>query len=183
MSAELDVLRDVASRLDSAGIPYMLTGSMALNAYAQPRMTRDIDIVVELSADSVQRVEALFGDAYYVSAEAVSEAITRRSLFNLIHNTSIVKVDMIIRKPDEYRRLEFNRRVRLRVNGFEAWVVSKEDLILSKLLWSADSASEVQARDIRALLQTGTDAEYLESWAARLGVDARLHALRKELAS
>ena len=48
MESEADVLKLVASRLNAAGIPYMVSGSMALNFYATPRMTRDIDIVVEI---------------------------------------------------------------------------------------------------------------------------------------
>lgn len=48
MSDELIILKSVMSRLEAAGIPYMLTGSMAANFYATPRMTRDIDVVIEL---------------------------------------------------------------------------------------------------------------------------------------
>ena len=47
-SLELAVLSDVVSRFESAGFEYMLTGSVAMNYYSQPRMTRDIDIVVSL---------------------------------------------------------------------------------------------------------------------------------------
>lgn len=46
MSTELVVLKDVCRRLEAGGIEYMLTGSMALIFYAQPRMTRDMDIVI-----------------------------------------------------------------------------------------------------------------------------------------
>jgi hypothetical protein len=46
MQSELDILRDITKRFDEAGFDYMLTGSIALNYYAEPRMTRDIDIVV-----------------------------------------------------------------------------------------------------------------------------------------
>jgi hypothetical protein len=42
MQNELDIVRDVSARLDAANIGYMLTGSMAMNYYAQPRMTRNI---------------------------------------------------------------------------------------------------------------------------------------------
>ena len=60
MSEELEVLRTVAARLDQAGIAYMLTGSMALNYYAVPRMTRDIDLVVELEPGDAERLVRLF---------------------------------------------------------------------------------------------------------------------------
>ena len=49
MSEELEVLKTVTQRLADASIPYMVTGSIAANFYTVPRMTRDIDIVVELS--------------------------------------------------------------------------------------------------------------------------------------
>ena len=57
---ELDVLRDVSRRFNHAGIAFMLTGSMAMGYYATPRMTRDIDLVVELRASDTDRVVALF---------------------------------------------------------------------------------------------------------------------------
>ena len=46
MTEELEVLSIVTRRLDSAGIGYMVTGSMAASYYAVPRMTRDVDLVV-----------------------------------------------------------------------------------------------------------------------------------------
>ena len=42
----------------------MVTGSTAANYYAVPRMTRDIDIVVELGAADVETMLALFGNFY-----------------------------------------------------------------------------------------------------------------------
>ena len=48
MINEQDLLKIVTERLESAGISYMITGSVAANFYTIPRMTRDIDIIVEL---------------------------------------------------------------------------------------------------------------------------------------
>lgn len=50
MQNEVDIIRDVSKKLETAGIAFMLTGSLAMNYYAQPRMTRDIDLVMELGA-------------------------------------------------------------------------------------------------------------------------------------
>ena len=60
MKNELDIVRDVSDRLERAGFAYMLTGSMAMNYYAQPRMTRDIDIVVALGTTDVDPIVRLF---------------------------------------------------------------------------------------------------------------------------
>ena len=59
------------------------------------------------------------------------------------------------------------------IAGADVWVVSREDLILSKLLWARDSGSELQRRDVRSLLVDVDDA-YLTAWAGRLGVDQLL---------
>jgi hypothetical protein len=170
MENELDIIRDVSARLERASIPYMLTGSMAMNYYAQPRMTRDIDVVVALQPGDVDTVLDLFHPDYYCSWEAVEAAIKHSSMFNLIHEETLIKVDCIVRKPTEYRLVEFDRRRRIGLTGFEAWMVSKEDLILSKLLWAKDSRSEMQLRDVKNLVATGYDQVYVHSWVERLGL-------------
>ena len=48
MLTELDILKDVTGKFDKLGIQYMLTGSLVMSYYMQPRMTKDIDLVVEI---------------------------------------------------------------------------------------------------------------------------------------
>jgi hypothetical protein len=170
MHNEIAVLRDVVSKLSGAEFPYMLTGSFALNYYAQPRMTRDIDIVVALNAGDADKVIALFEHDYYVPRDAVVRGIAKQTLFNIIHNEFIVKVDLIVRKNDEFRRIEFARRKPVEIDEIEVWIVSKEDLIISKLSWALDSHSQFQLSDVKSLLDTGYDAAYVEKWAEKLGL-------------
>jgi hypothetical protein len=168
---EIDIVRDISRRFERANIPYMLTGSMAMNYYAQPRMTRDIDVVVAISRDDVAPVAELFRPDYYVSEENIRESLVHESIFNLIHQDSVIKVDCIIRKRSEYRRVEFDRRQKISILDFTTFIVSKEDLIISKLFWAKDSHSEIQLRDVRNLLATGYDAAYLQRWTRELGLD------------
>jgi len=170
MQNELDIVRDVSARLESGGLAYMLTGSMAMNYYAQPRMTRDIDLVVALTAQDTDTVVRLFTPDYYVSREAVSSSIAHESLFNLIHQESVIKVDCIVRKNSPYRRAEFERRQRISIENFSTWITSKEDLIISKLWWAKDSHSELQLRDVKNLAGTGCDHDYIERWTRELGL-------------
>jgi hypothetical protein len=170
MQDELEILRDVAIRLEKEAIAYMLTGSMAMNYYAEPRMTRDIDIVVALAPKDTDTIVRLFTPDYYVAREAVSSSIEHESLFNLIHHASVTKVDFIVRKRSPYRRAEFERRQRVTIEDFSAWIVSKEDLILSKLFWARESNSELQLRDVKNLAATGCDEGYIRRWTQELGV-------------
>ena len=173
MTEELDVLRIVTERLEAAGIPYMLTGSMAANYYAVPRMTRDIDLVVELSIEDADRVADLFEVDFYVDRDAVREAIARRGTFNLIHTGLVLKVDCVVRKDSEYRREEFRRRRRVAIGEMQVFLVAPEDLIISKLDWARDTRSEMQLADVRNLLAGPVlDRDYLRTWLSRLGLDA-----------
>jgi hypothetical protein len=168
---EIDIVRDISHRFEQAGIPYMLTGSMAMNYYAQPRMTRDVDVVIAIVPEDVHRVAASFRPDYYVSEESMRESLVRESIFNLIHQESVIKVDCIIRKSSQYRRVEFERRQRISILDFTTFIVSKEDLVISKLFWASDSHSEIQLGDVKNLLATGYDAAYLQRWTRELGLD------------
>jgi len=66
MTEDLKVLKDAAARLEAAEIAYILTGSVALNSYATPRMTRDIDLVVAFFLKDAERIADVLGDDYYV---------------------------------------------------------------------------------------------------------------------
>lgn len=152
----------------------MLTGSMAMNYYAQPRMTRDIDLVVKLGSEQIDILMSTFEEDYYVERRAVARAIAERSMFNLIHNETIIKLDCIVLKSDEYRQEEFARRKLVTLGDFQTWIVSREDLILSKLYWARDSKSELQLRDVKNLLTAECDMPYLYSRAEELGVNGLL---------
>ncbi len=170
MLSELDLLLDVARRLEEVSLGYMLTGSMALNHYAQPRMTRDIDFVIALLIQDLETLPRIFGDEFYFSPEAAREAVLNQSCFNVIHNESLIKIDFMIRKREDYRLVEFERRQRIEVAGHPLWIVSKEDLILSKLDWARESQSERQLSDVENLLATGADMEYLKTWSQKLNL-------------
>jgi hypothetical protein len=170
MTEELQTLRDIVTRLEAGGIDYMLTGSVALNCYAQPRMTRDIDLVVAFFLRDAARISTVLGDGYYVSPEAAREAVMHQSSFNAIHQATLTKIDFMIRKHEDYRQHEFARRVRIRVENLELWVVSKEDLILSKLHWARESQSARQLADVENLIATGCDVDYLQEWSAKLNL-------------
>jgi hypothetical protein len=174
MQTELDILRDITGKLDSAGIPYMLTGSVAMSFYAQPRMTRDIDIVVALRPQDAATLVRILEREYYVSPEAVSEAVARGTAFNAIHFESVIKVDFISLPDTPFAREEFGRRKDLVSGNFRFSIISPEDLILSKLLWGRNSESEAQLRDVRNLLHGDCDMDYIRAWAVRLDVSALL---------
>lgn len=180
-SEELGALKEVARRLDRAKIRYMVTGSIAANFYTVPRMTRDIDIVVELSDQDISRFIALFEQDYYLEPATVRAEVKNKGMFNLIQNEHVIKVDFVIRKDSAYRRTEFSRRQKITVDRQPLYLVAPEDLILSKLEWAKESRSEVQLADVRNLLNSvrGLDRRYLGRWAKTLGIELLYREVRR----
>ena len=181
MSEELEVLKEVARRLDGARIAYMVTGSMATNFYTVPRMTRDIDIVVELVENDLGRFIPLFEGDFYLEPETVLAATKNKGMFNLIQNEHVVKIDFIVRKESPYRRKEFSRRKQVAVDDRSLYLVAPEDLILSKLEWAKDSRSEMQLSDVRHFLTSVKllNRRYLLRWAKELGVESLYREVSK----
>lgn len=180
MPIEIEILKQVCGKLDNAGIAYMLTGSFAANFYATPRMTRDIDIIIEIQKDDVDKVFRCFQKDFYIDRDAINEAIKYQDMFNIIHNELAFKIDFIIRKDVEYRRTEFQRKKRVPLDDTEIWIVSPEDLIISKLYWAKDSLSEMQLKDVKNLLLSmrELDSQYILDWIDKLNLAAVYNKVR-----
>ena len=175
----LETLRDVAVRLNDLGINYMVTGSVAMSVYAKARSTMDIDVVLEIDSADAARFEKRFAGDYYVQSADIRRAASRRSVFNIINNSTLIKVDCIIRKDDKFEIEKFSRRRRSKIGNVDFWVISKEDLILSKLKWAADSHSERQFEDVQNILETGVEDATVKDRISRMGLDEVWSAFEK----
>ncbi len=132
MLGELKIFRDVIEKLNNNNIPYMISGSVAMNYYAIPRMTRDIDIIIEIK--NIKAFYETFKKDYYINQEMVSTAVKHQQMFNIIHLKEVIKIDFIIRKNTEYRKTEFERRKKVEIDGMSVFIVSIEDLIIKIIM-------------------------------------------------
>lgn len=170
----LDVLQRVVSILSEESVPYMVTGSFATAYYAHPRATQDIDLVVEASENALERVAARLKEVgYYVSPEAVREAVEHEGQFNAIEPETGWKIDFIVRKSRPFSIQEFDRRTRVEVLGLELPLATAEDLVIAKLEWAKLGGSEIQLRDVQKIVRTRweeLDRSYLNHWIGELGL-------------
>jgi hypothetical protein len=171
-----DTLREIVSRLEARGIPYMLVGSVAALAHGRSRSTHDFDVVIEAGAAALRGlVRSLPGERFYVSEEAAMEALERESLFNVIDMVTGWKVDLIPRKQRTFSETEIGRRTRLTVLGVEVFVATIEDTIIAKLEWAqAGGGSQRQLEDVHELVKLGgatLDRAYVEHWVTELGLE------------
>lgn len=171
-----ELLADAVHRLERAGIPYMVTGSVASTYYGEPRATLDLDLVIDPVPEALDALIAGFASdgTYYVDHDAAFIALRERSQFNVV-GPHASKIDLIFRKDRPFSRQEFERRRQADLLGTPAFIASVEDMIIAKLEWSRSSGSERQLRDVAAMLDvTGDtiDRPYIHRWVRALELDA-----------
>jgi hypothetical protein len=170
-----ELLKYVCQLFERLGVRYLVTGSQATIAFGEPRFTNDIDIVADLSPAHVDAFCAAFpaGD-FYLSRTAVDEALAARGMFNVIHPTSGLKVDVIIPKRTPQDELRLGRGVRVPIDDdFRAVFSSPEDIIVKKLEWHTMGGGERHLRDIAGVIKTlrdRLDRRYIANHAETLGV-------------
>lgn len=176
------ILRKIGAALEALGIPYLITGGLAVTVWGRPRFTADIDIVIEIPPGKtdalVRSLKALGGDLA-VDPQAVAEAVRARSEFNVMDTASGLKLDFWILRDDAFDRERMRRRVQRVVGGQSLSFISPEDLILVKLLWHKESGSTRHLEDIESIMriQENLDRAYLHRWATQQSTQATLEAL------
>ena len=172
------VLKQLADALDDLKIDYAIGGSIASSVYGKVRFTQDADITVASFADKAERLYSVLKENFYISKDAMYQAISNRGSFNVIHLTSAFKIDIFIQKDDDFYRQLFLRKRKIKLDEsierlFD--IVSAEDIILLKLQWyqSAGCVSERQWSDVLGVLAVQTqslDMKYLKSCSEKLGL-------------
>jgi len=177
-----ELLASIIGCLERAGIPYMVTGSLASSYHGEPRATRDVDLVVDPEPEALAKlVDDLQSAGFYVDRDVALDALARRSQFNAI-GPDASKVDFIIRRDRPFSREEFARRQPADLLGTAGYVTTAEDLVLAKLEWAAASGSDRQLADVAGILAIAgpLDTAYVDRWAGVLGVDQAWQRLRDE---
>ncbi len=183
MSEQRDFLQRLVERLDEADVPYVVAGSLSSSLHGRPRATNDVDLVIAPTQSQLQRFLDALGPDYYVSRDAAWAALKGQTAFNIIDIKTGWKADLYVRGARPFSTTEFDRRRKAAILGMEVWVLSPEDVILSKLEWAKESGSERQMQDVLGVLQMrrgSLDEEYLRKWADVLGVQDLLKKLLEE---
>lgn len=183
---EQELLLNCLRRLNGQSISYMLTGSMASNAWGIPRTTHDLDFVVQLPPSQIAKfVGAFASEDYFVDEAMVRSAYQPPNQFNVIHIPSALKVDFWILTADEFEREMFRRKLKDSWLGEPVWIATAEDVVLHKLFWNRLTPSDRQLGDVAGVVavQKGKlDEVHLRRWAVELGVMTEMEkALAGEL--
>lgn len=180
-----ELLIQIVSFLRKQQIEYMITGSVVSSLQGEPRLTHDIDIVVQIDATAIPALAKSFpSPRYYFSEASILDALKNKTMFNLIDSLESDKINFWLLTEDEFDQTRFSRKIANSVFGIELNVSTPEDTILAKLrLSKMAGGSEQQFTDALRVyeLQFGKlDLNYLESWIQKLELDKFWKRLKKE---
>ena len=173
--SQQELLNDVVRSLQGLGIEFMLSGSLASSLQGEARATHDIDLVTRLTLQDVDRLFTMFNvERFYLSKEAIADAIRTRRMFNLLETATGEKVDFWVLTDSPFDQSRFARRQQIDLGEFVIDVSSPEDTILMKLLWCKQSGgSEKQFNDVLRVYELQAallDMRYIHSWVEELDI-------------
>jgi hypothetical protein len=183
---QTDFFRLYTDRLNTLGVGYMVVGSVAGMMYGEPRLTNDVDIVLDLPAGAAEKLCELFpiDDYYCPPLEVIRIEASRRQRghFNLIHHDTGFKADIYLRGRDELSDWAIKNAVKSEIEGHVVWIAPIEDVILGKLEYYREGGSEKHLRDIRTMLKVSReriDLDFLQSQIERLGLETEWAVVNK----
>jgi hypothetical protein len=175
-------LDKAASILKMYGIRFHLTGGLTAVLYGEPRMTQDIDIVIDNQAVARQLAEfiaALDQSDFMFNATSLKQAIDEHGMFQLFDKVEALKLDIY---PRELIAGELDRSCMVEVfDGVELPVASRADSAASKLVWIS-KGSHKSRRDLRQIYRTGNDEDraLIRDLARQLALESLLDQVLNE---
>jgi hypothetical protein len=178
-----EVAAIIANRLNASGLEWMATGSIAAMTYGEYRVTNDVDIILTLSQENIDKLIAAFpiAEFYCPPADVIEVEVARenRGHFNLIHHETGFKADIYIAGRDELTRWALRERRQVDLGDSMIWIAPPEYIVIGKLEFFREGGSEKHLRDIRGMLAvTEMDREFLEREIARRGLEEPWRAVK-----
>ena len=166
----------VVTALQRSGVPHVVVGSFARNFHAFPRSTKDADIVLALDSAGLARFEGELGGDFSLDPQTTFETNTGTFRHTLVHRETEFQTELFLLSQDAFDQERFRRRLPFQFNSVASFVLTAEDLIVTKLRWLRPKDAE-DIRDVIAVKGAALDWNYLHHWTAIHGTRAKLDEL------
>jgi hypothetical protein len=165
-----NTLTKLVAILHQLSVRFHLTGGVTSVLYGEPRMTQDLDVVVDNPTLTAQldafllllrETDFLFDDV------AVRHALNQQGMFQLFDSIEALKLDVY---PRELIPGELDRSILVEIfPGVRLPVASRVDTAAAKLIWIS-KGSHKSRRDLRQLFRTSspTDRQQIQKLASQL---------------
>ena len=168
----------IVDALDAGKIPYLLAGSFASNVYGIPRSTKDADFVIQHRGGVGAQFAQQLGEEFELDPQLSFETVTGTYRQLVRHRQSAFKIEIFLLSADPYDQERFGRRREENLSGRKVWLLSPEDVIITKLRWGRGK-DQADVRDVMAVQHAVLDWKYIQDWCARHGTLARMEEIRR----
>lgn len=187
LSEPIQITSRIAKEFERLDIQYLVGGSLASSLHGVPRATHDIDIVADISENHIPEFVKALEAEFFIDAEMIREAVRMQSMFNIIHQETMFKIDIFVLKSDAVSHEEMKRREEYQLTENQKdtfYIATAEDTIVQKLYWRqlGGCVSDRQWNDVISVLkvQNRLDQHYLEKIAKLKGVEELLKQALRE---
>lgn len=172
----IETLDWICRKLEASDIPYMITGGSAVGFWGHIRTTMDIDIIIQIQGEKVEPFLKNLENEAYINIDAAEKSIRDKKMFNIILNKNCFKIDIIpLDEKDEYENEKFKNKIKINFQNKEIFLISPEDLIISKLIWNRLSGgSERQLKDCESIYKLNSEnmnLDYIVKWVKILELE------------
>ena len=180
MSDSLAIATMVIAALSRSGVPHVVVGSFARNFHAFPRSTKDADIVLAVDPPGLGRFEAELGKDFSLDPQTTFETNTGTFRHTLVHKGTEFKTELFLLSKDAFDQERFRRRQAFQFGGVPSFVLTAEDVVITKLRWARPKDVE-DIRDVIAVKGSALDWNYIHHWTATHGTRAKLDEIRASI--
>jgi Nucleotidyltransferase of unknown function (DUF6036) len=180
MDISLDITTLVIAALSRSAVPHVMVGSFARNFHAFPRSTKDADIVLALDVAALNRFEAELGNEFLLDPQTTFETNTGTFRHTLVHKATEFKTELFLLSQDAFDQERFRRRLKINFNGHTTFVLTAEDVIVTKLRWLRKKDVD-DIRDVIAVKSSALDWNYIHRWTEIHGTRAKLDEIRASI--
>jgi predicted nucleotidyltransferase len=179
MSGDESVLSVVES-LEEMGIAYVLVGTFASNIYGVDRATLHAILVADLEGTAPGELFRRLRPAIRFEPQMGFETVTMTRKYVAEVTGTAFKIELFHLSEDLHDRARFERRRAIEFGGSRVFILSAEDVIITKLRW-ARSKDRDDVRVVIAVHEGRIDWDYVHSWTEQHGTTGLLEGIRRSI--
>jgi len=171
---QVEALLHFLKVLNSLRVPYMVTGAYAVSYYGMPRTTHDLDIVIAISVKDIDGLCRGLKKTCEIDREMVENAVRFRTHFSLFYPKGELKADLWVLKDKPAENTKFERKQKISLFGVQTFIISPEDMVLTKLEWYKRSKNTKHMDDAVGIIKVQDkrlDMTYIRSMIGKLGIE------------
>lgn len=153
---ELNLYQLFTEKLNNYKIQYAVTGAVASIIFGEPRMTHDIDIVIDINVNNIDNfIKAFTNEEFYCPPKEVLKIEMLRASrghCNIIHNKTGFKADIYFTGTDKFQKWAVTSAKHFDYNGSDISIAPPEYVIIKKLEFYKEGNVQKHIEDIKSII-------------------------------